>query len=44
MSGRSGAAGSLVRIGTRNSWTPPIPACIVKSSVSVVERPARMVV
>jgi hypothetical protein len=39
MSGRSGAAGSLVLSGTRNSWAPPIPACIVKSSVSVVERP-----
>jgi len=43
MSGRS-PAGSFVLSGTRNSWAPPIPACIVKSRVSVVERPGRMVV
>lgn len=44
MSLRSGAAGSFVRSGTMNSWAPPIPSCIVKASVSVVEPPGRMVV
>jgi len=43
MSGRS-PAGSFVLSGTRNSWAPPISACIVNSSVSVVERPGRIVV
>jgi hypothetical protein len=44
MSGRSGAAGSLVRSGMRNLCGPPIPACIMKRSVRVVERPGSMVV
>lgn len=44
MRGRSGAAGSLVRSGTRNSWAPPIPACIVNSSHNAVELPGLMVV
>jgi len=41
---RSGVAGSFVRSGTTNSWAPPMPSCIVKASVSVVEPPGRMVV
>ena len=41
---RSRAAWSFVRSGTTNSWAPPIPACIMKSRVSVVELPGRMVV
>lgn len=44
MSRRSGAAGSLVRRGTRNSWGPPIPSCIVNASDNVVEPPGLMVV
>ena len=44
MSCRSGAAGSFVRSGTKNSWAPPIPACIVNPSESVVELPGLMVI
>lgn len=44
MSCRWGATGSFVRKGTRNSWAPPIPTCIVKASVSLVELPGLMVV
>ena len=44
MSARSGTAGSLVRSGTRNSWAPPMPACIVNASDNVVEPPGLMVV
>jgi hypothetical protein len=44
MSGRSGAAGSLLRSDIRNSWAPPIPSCIVKASDNVVDLPGLMVV
>jgi len=40
----SGLVRSLVLTGTQNSWYPPIPACIMNSSVSVVELPGLMVV
>ena len=40
----SGLVRSLVLTGTQNSWYPPIPACIMNSSVSVVEPPGLMVV
>lgn len=33
----SGVAGSFVLSGTRNSWGPPIPSCIVNPIDSVVD-------
>ena len=33
----SGVAGSFVLSGTRNSWGPPIPSCMVNSIESVVD-------
>jgi hypothetical protein len=44
MSWRSGTAGSLVLSGIRNVCGPPIPACIVNESDSVVDCPGLMVV
>lgn len=44
ISSRSGVAGSFVRNGTRKSWTPPIPGCIMNSSVRVVVEAGAMVV
>ena len=44
MSWRWGATGSLVRTTTKNSCGPPMPACMVKIMLSVVDCPGWMVV